>query len=61
VMAPPQLSVSLGFTQAVSVKLDSLFGRICLIFRSLNQVTNIHISNKCQSSKEITYCIAIIT
>jgi hypothetical protein len=38
-MGPPQLSVSLAFTEAVSVKLDSLFGRICLIFRSLNQVT----------------------
>jgi hypothetical protein len=28
VMAPPQLSVSLALTEAVSVKLDRLFGRI---------------------------------
>jgi len=39
VMAPPQLSVSLALTEAVRAKLDSLFGRICLILRSLNKVT----------------------
>jgi len=38
-MAPPQLSVSLALTEAVSAKLDSLLGRICLILRSLNKVT----------------------
>jgi hypothetical protein len=39
VMAPPQLSVSLALTEAVSAKLDSLFGRSCLISRSLIKVT----------------------
>jgi len=46
-MAPLQLSVSLAFTEAVSVKLDSLFGRICLIFCSLNQVTSTGLFFEC--------------